>query len=421
MNFRKYKIVNGALILALLAAGAALSQVQTAASDSPWSFRQAIELKYEAEHNFNLDDKDDEDEALLKPELALSFGYQPGELFQVFTRFELSRKFAAGGEESRTRPTQLEISEFYLQSKGFAMPFGGEVSLQLGRQRFNDKRQWLYDESLDGLRLTYDYHAWSVELSAAREQNKEILQREDKDESDFFMAYVDYQFDDHLVGGYVLKRREHQDDDERPLFIGIQSYGEFTDNVEYWLELAHVRGHSASEKIRGWGVDIGGNYTFELPLQPSLSLGYAFGSGDAASNDGVDRNFRQTGLQDNEYDFDGVNDFNYYGVLLEPELSNLEIISFGAGIRPSEHLSVHLRHHMYRQHKAGASLRDTQLDAKPNGIDRNLGRAIDLVLGAELSQNIEAEMMLGYFQPGAAFDNATDDAFFFMLELEYKF
>lgn len=421
MNFLKYKIVNGALILALLAAGAALPHVESPTSDSPWSFRQTIELKYEAEQNFNLDDEDDEDEALLKPELALSFGYQPDELLKVFTRFELSRKFAAGGEESRTRPTQLEISELYLQSENIAMPFGGEVSLQLGRQPFNDKRQWLYDESLDGLRVTYEYHAWTVELSAARKQNKEILQREDKDESDFFMGYGGYQFDDHLVGGYVLKRQDRQDDGERPLFIGMRSNGELTGNVEYWLELAHVRGRSDSEKIRGWGIDIGGNYTFELPLQPSLSLGYAFGSGDADSSDGVDRNFRQTGLQDNEYDFDGANDFNYYGVLLEPELSNLEIISFGAGIRPSEHFSVNLRHHMYRQHKASTSMRDTQLDAEPNGIDRNLGRAIDLVLGAELNQHIEAEVMVGYFQPGDAFDDATDDGCFFMLGLEYNF
>ena len=166
------------------------------------------------------------------------------------------------------------------------------------------------------------------------------------------------------------------------------------------------------------GYDVGAIYDFDRPLRPSLIMGYAFGSGDGDPDDGIDRNFRQTGLHDNEHELDGLADFRYYGVVLEPELSNLEILTVGLGVKPSERLSMHLLYHAYRQHQASPTLRDTNLDADPNGRDRNLGSAIDLVMGVELSRQLSVDVELGYFMPGGAFD---DDDNAFLAELDFKF
>jgi hypothetical protein len=42
-----------------------------------------------------------------------------------------------------------EVQEAFVRVRGF--PAG--LSVQIGRQRFEDERQWLYDEELDAVRL----------------------------------------------------------------------------------------------------------------------------------------------------------------------------------------------------------------------------------------------------------------------------
>ncbi len=81
-------------------------------------------------------------------------------------------------------------------------------------------------------------------------------------------------------------------------------------------------------------------YEFDHKLKPSVTLGYALGSGDDASTSDVDESFRQTGLQDNSAKFNGVTRLKYYGEVLNPELSNLSVLTAGVGIRPSPRSSI---------------------------------------------------------------------------------
>lgn len=409
------------LIPCVLVAQQAAASIHDEDQSSPWHFKRELELTYEYERNLNLDSKDDENETVLEPKLTLGVGYAPSELFQTFVQLELVKEYGVSGPEAENQPTELEISELYVLSEGIDAPWGGEFSVQLGRQRFDDERKWLYDEQLDGLRLFYDYGSWNTAISATRESSKEVLRHKNKDETDNYMVSSSYEFDDHILGAYIVKRHQRKDGDERPLFLGIQAYGELNDSWQYWVELARVRGSDGEEDIRGWGFDTGAVYTFDLPLKPRLILGHAYGSGDTDTDDGVNKAFRQTGLQDNEYDFDGTLDFRYHGVLLEPELSNMRVWTLGVGINPSERFSTYLLYHRYSQDKASDELRDTNLDADPNGEDRELGSEIDWVLGAELTDALEMEFVLGYFMPGEAFDDDSDDAFFAGLEFEYAF
>jgi alginate production protein len=393
------------------------------------------DTKYNLEENFNLDDADDEDEVTLEPELTLSLSYAPNDDFEAFASAELKREYAFDvSEESESDPLSLQLTETYLKFHELFEIAGGDVNLQVGRQRFDDEREWLYDERLDGARFFYELSDHlTFELSATRQTtfDRDLLNDDDRDKINNYFLYGLYELDNEMLGdyeiddlglaAYVFKRDDLTADDEDPIFIGIQAYGEVIDDLVNWLELAQVRGHDGDDDIRGYAVDVGASYEFSLPLDPSLVLGYAFASGDSQPDDGTDRNFRQTDLQDNQWDIDGNISFRYYGVLMEPELSNLEILTAGVGIKPSEVVTAHLIYHRYRQDEALDELRDTNLDADPNGESRDIGSAIDLVSGVVLGR-WALDIEFGYFMPGAAFDeDENDSAFFTELDLKFKF
>ena len=154
----------------------------------------------------------------------------------------------------------------------------------------------------------------------------------------------------------------------------------------------------------------------------ALTLGFAFGTGDRNPDDGTDGAFRQTGLQDNEWDFGGATDFKYYGEVLDPELSNLAILTAGVGIRPSDKFSLDLVYHHYLQHRASASLRNAGIDAEPSGRSRRLGSAIDLIVGLqEIWDHLDARLAVGYFLPGAAFPESSGGAWVVSAEVQFRF
>lgn len=115
------------------------------------------------------------------------------------------------------------------------------------------------------------------------------------------------------------------------------------------------------------------------------TLGFAFGSGDSDPDTDVDRNFRQTGLHDNSGKFNGNTKFKYYGEVFDPELSNMMIWTAGAGIRPSKNTSLDVVYHHYSQVDRSDELRDVDIDPDPTGKSRDLGHAVDLIVGASVS------------------------------------
>jgi alginate production protein len=143
------------------------------------------------------------------------------------------------------------------------------------------------------------------------------------------------------------------------------------------------------------------------------------GSGDDDPNDDIQRSFRQTGFEDNEAKFSGVNDFLYYGEFLQPTLRNIRILTGGLGVRPSRQTSVELVYHLYTQDQASGEL-DSALEAEPSGRSRRLGREIDVIVAYRPLPDLELTLTGGYFWPGRAFPGA-DRGLGVRVELEYKF
>jgi alginate production protein len=389
------------------------------------TFGAFLEFAYEYQQNLALDGRPDNAAAAGAPELSLAFSFDPDPRFQAFLNLSVSREFVWKIEADRTKPSedvQLELVELFVWLR--LLP--GGLSLQVGRQRFEDERQWLYDEELDAARLRYRRGPLALELGLGQDAlvQKDLLRPTDGDRINSYVLYASYRLlEDVVLDAYAIVRDDRNTAERRrPVFLGVRSRGEPVEDLDYWFELGYVGGWDGSTQLRGWGVDLGGTYEFQVGPKPALTLGFAFGSGDKNPNDRTDRSFRQTGLQENESDFGGATDFKYYGEVLDPELSNMLILTAGVGIRPSDKFSLDLVYHYYLQHRAAATLRDAGIDAEPSGRSRRLGSAVDLVLGLqEIYDALEVKAVLGYFAPGAAFPERNGGAWVVRAEVQFRF
>jgi hypothetical protein len=351
--------------------------------------------------------------------LSLAFSFDPPARFRAFLETEISWEW----EREDTDRTHLEIQEAFLLFK--AHP-DGRLLFQMGRQRFSDARQWLYDETLDALRLIYLRPTGALDLSASRSDRPDLLNDDPVDRVRYYAAAVNAALGDRdedgdanvEIAGHILAR--HDASDARMLFLGLHAGGESFEDTESWLSVAHVRGREASRRVRATGFDVGATHTPDWPLSPSFSVGVAFGPGDDSPEDGVDEGFRQTGLHNNEGEFNGVQSFKYYGELFDPELSNLAIVTYGVGLRPTAHSSVDLVYHRYRQHRAADEQSDVGVDADPDGQSRDLGSEVDLIVGFAGDRHVEWKAVLGYFIPGAAFPDLSHGVLV-SLEVQYQF
>ncbi len=376
------------------------------------TFGAQIEFEYKLDRNLDLDGSTDEDLSTIVPEFALAFSFDPFEFLQLFVNFKVGAEFEIEDGSRKKDRAIFEIEEAYIFIKDL---FEDRFSFQLGRQQFDDERQWLYDAELDGARAFILHWGIVTQLSFSRGGfvNRDLIRRDAGDKTNNYTVYSTYYFnEDTNLAAYFLARDDTTGENDSPIFLGIHSDGEASDSLDYWIELAYVTGKEGNNNISGFGFDAGGTYALDVTLEPSLTLGYAFGS----------REFRQTGLQGNEGDFNGAVDFLYYGEFFEPDLSNMSIITAGTSINPTEESSIDLVYHYYFQTEASDELRDSNLDVEPDGINRSLGSEIDLILGYEQKEEkLAFALSFGYFLPGSAFPSDAVNGFLTKLVLTYEF
>jgi len=157
------------------------------------------------------------------------------------------------------------------------------------------------------------------------------------------------------------------------------------------------------QEVGGWAIDAGVTYLFPSTGEPRITLGYALGSADHNQDDGIDRSYRQTGLHTNEPGFGGVQRFRGYGRLLDPELSNLGILTVGLGCSLLRSSSLDLVLHDYRLVERAETLRDARLETALTGEHRGVGQSLDLVLAIEEWRRFEFEVSASVFRGGEAF------------------
>lgn len=361
---------------------------------------------------------------IVKPELSLAFAYAPSKYIHAYTNIRVEQPVALEEIVDDPQDPSIRVNQAYVAVTDVV----DGATLQVGRQRFRDARRWLFDDNLDAARLTYRYQDFSVELSASRLGlvRRELLRRDDASDQERFINYysvLTYKFaKKSRVGVFALYQQDRLLDKEHPIFFGLQSEGEVIRHLNYWIQAAAVRGKDGPERIRGEAVDVGLTKEFGGGFKPSITVGYAYGTGDRNPDDNVDTAFRQTGLQGNTDSFNGVARFKYYGEVLDPRLTNLMIFTGGAGIKPSPVTSFDLIYHYYLQDHASTRIRGSDLAADPTGLSKHLGSELDGVVGYHGIPHLYTRFIVGYFWPGSAFADASrNGAFTASMLLRYNF
>lgn len=374
-----------------------------------------------------------------------------GEVFySTGPEFSVLLQAGAGMERDLRSDTRRGVSDVFVErgemwlhsERAFGAYF---ASFDIGRLDFEDDRRWWWDEDLDAMRITVGTDTAELALAVAKELGPTRSDRDfiEPDHEDVTRVIAEASWDwrdnhtlqlfgllhddrsrTHGVGESIDVAREDGSDATLRWF-GVRASGAWSvergDIIGYWLDAASVKGDEwvvefaplsprlgvVEERerltVRGWGLDVGATWIMPLDFEPRLTLGYARGSGDSDPNDRRDRAFRQTGLDANSPGFGGAQSFPAYGLLLDPELSNLEIATLGAGLSLGQASSLDLTYHHYRQIEKSDSLDGARLATSLTGSDRELGDGLDVVLALEESNRWEFELQLSAFRTGEAF------------------
>jgi len=393
-----------------------------------------LEWKRSGEDEFDLDESRQGDRTDNEINARVRLAWDSGAHLSGMA--ELRYNVLLRDEDGKTFVTDRNglLGETFLRWQQF---FGGtHFDAILGRQDFDDAREWLYDQNLDGLRVAWERPAWHLELAAATT----LTDGSERDtHADNWSLYLDNNDRKKHLALWALYRdiSEYQLDSntrvaEQNLHVGARAIGEFLPQNESWIDVAvlsgsrdeDVSGSMSSRDILGWGYDIGTTWSppFLDPLY--FTLGYALGTGDDSTS-GTDGTFRQTGLQDNTAKFGGVTSFQYYGELFDPELSNLGIFTAGVGARLVKKVSLDVVYHTYTQDVAKNQLSFGPVEsslrrATLTGTDADIGSEFDLIFGYRRFSNWDLEIVGAWFQAGDAWQ-VGDDAFLTKIQLRYRF
>ena len=382
-----------------------------------YSWGSESEIRYR--RNPDLNHRVRDDFLLLLPQLNGAVIYRPNDWLTTTLEMIVEREIAVQEEKAIILPngetqfapkrrTSLLVDQAFVTIRGFTAPF----EFHAGRRNYEDERHWLYDTSMDVASIMFRKGSIRAEAFAGREVlwDLDLLQKQAKDRIDTYMLYADYRgIEDIVFAGYTVFRNDRARKEGRPLHFGVGARGMPSENFSFWTQLASTRGSDELKRnFSAYAFDVGGTYRFlGLPFQPNVTLGVAFATGDGNPDDNKNTEFRQTGLQSNEAKFAGVSQFLVYGEVLDPELSNVGILTAGLGFRPAPSVTVDLVYHRYRLDRIADEIRNSALTAQMNQDDANLSRdmgsAFDIVLGFRNLfgvRRLGLDVRVGWFFPG---------------------
>jgi len=369
--------------------------------------------------DYDLSRRYDSDASEGSSELRLGFAGYWSESLWTFAQMQISHATALDPEELLRPRLEGRLTQLYAL---FHTRGAHRVALQVGRQDFDEPREWIFDEYLDAARLVlYGFGPLVVEAAFIRPYhpiNPAFATWSDG----FAMARWYFNSQNHVAVWGLARSDRNPVRERQPVWIGARYLGQWRGTVRPWLDLASMRGEDKHRTLRAWAFDAGATCVATgVRGMPALTVGYAVGSGDASTADGVDGNFRQTGYEDNWSRFGGLVSQKIYGTLLDPELSNLEVSTLGVAARPMRDASVELIWHRYRQQAAYDKLQGSNLvdpPARPNGASADLGWTVEVVAAAPaLWGRLRASWTTAFFRPGDAYNPRHEDAILNRLDL----
>jgi hypothetical protein len=333
----------------------------------------------------------------------------------------------------------LEPGEIWLNTQDVA---NTDLSFEIGRLDFEDGRRWWWDDELEAVRLAWEGEELEASLAFARRLLPERSDRSwidpeedrvsrllghvawelaDNHALEFFGIHHDDRSSTERVGEIVRDERE-DGSDARLRWLGARAMGAFDLRpaaiAGYWIDLAALRGRersveyddaAAPRRSEVLGVSHRGVRGSAFDAGTSLELASLAGAPRIfAGHSRATRDFRQPGIESNEAGFGGVERFRHYGMLLDPDLRDLGVVTLGAGLALLRASSLDLVYHRYRLRSLHARfIPDIELEGELEPGDRELGQEVDLVLALEEWERFEFELGLAAFRAGHAFDRRS--------------
>jgi alginate production protein len=346
------------------------------------------------------------DNSEARPELRIALNGKPHNNIDAFFQLRL-RKWLSINDDRINPPANdldFEISQLYLVLKNFGT---SGLTFQLGRQDFDENREWLFDDYLDAARVYY--YGWeNLLLESALIHGVSPLKDKFDTWTDLFIQARWYFNINNRIRAYALRRWDSEELRNRePVWYGIGYHGEFNNVIFPWAEYSIMRGEDKGRSLEANAYDFGfTGILYSNRFKPSISLSRAMGSGDEVSGDDISNEFRQTGYQDNVDYLGGINNILYYGELLDPEISNIKINTACFGFLPLKDFSVQVAYHIYKQDEPDDRLRGDLYDppARPNGSSDDIGQETDVILGVtNIWNRLSLSWIFAIFEPGDAY------------------
>lgn len=340
------------------------------------------------------------------------------------------------------------------------------VSIKIGRQRMDEERKIWWNHDIDAVKLSFDTTLTRGFIAIGENQSKYRIGDDNDLERDEenrlrLMAELSHNYTkNHAIEARLLFENDHSgtprigsiipsDDRDREdnnlLWTGLRATGYIPSpassiyGFDYRTDIMSLIGkekittttagpsadlrtvNATTERdVFGWAFDGNFDIKFKTYFDPTLRLGYAYGSGDNSGRDNTA--FRQTGLQGNRgtrSDKAISSSIRNYGEVLRPELSNIHIANIGLNATLLKHSDINLNYFNYWLDKDATSLRSSGITAPLNSQDSHLGQALDIAadihLGKELGipnhmlNNTILKLRLGGFKAGAAYGSAEGE------------
>ena len=419
----------------------------------PLDLTGSWEYSDEARRNFDLDASRERHRRVWEHEIKLEARANLHEGLTGFVQaVALHETRSTQGTPGKRRTHEWQRGEMWVQWDRIG---GTPWTLQGGRVPLLERRSMWWDDDLDAVRLRYAAGAWRLDTGLGRplarvssvEPGIAPAERgvwrqwgqvgwtwAQRQQVEAFWLIVADRSGTPAVGTSVAADLDPDTSDVRGRWRGLRASGEWRGaagglgpRLNYWADAVQLRGRetltgfsstgtgtqvadaSQRRRLRSWALDAGATVVLGGVLRPSLTLAYARGSGgeDSAARDA---NFRQTGLHENKARLAGVKRLRRYGELLQPDLSNLAITTLGGGIRWLGNSSLELVLHQYGQVVPSTKVAGARLSTDPQGLQRRLGRELDLVMALREWSWLELTLRWSRFEPGPAYAANRRDA-----------
>jgi len=315
--------------------------------------------------------------------------------------------------------------------------------LKIGRRYFGVGQRVAYSDVHDGAEIYLSLPKGSIKAFVSRalphEENIDTSIPGYTKESDRYFYGLEYTYSaipDQSLYGYLVIQRDCTDESpDDPIhdftynseYFGLGAQGKAAAGLNYLAEIIRETGKSfvydTNEKsdVDAWAGIFGINYDWQAYSHPSLSLRYAFGSGDSDRLSVTDTQNGNISGEDNNFLY-----FGYIptGYALFPRLSNLHLYKIGISFKPMENsplfknLSLGIDYYRYYKDKSTGGIYDP--DATES--DDDIGSELDLTLSWQILSDISCWVQYGHFYPGDAYSiTANDSEDYFSISMAFTF